>query len=80
MASGYVALMPRYLDNTRNRKPTFARYVVLNRRVTQLMKFEGLGDVPEYWIDPSTPEIDGAHLGLWFHTFVGDYDDNPRMA
>ena len=80
MASGYVALMPRYLDYTHNRQPTFARYVVLSRRVTQLMKFEGLGSVPEYWVDPTSPEVDGAHLGLWFHTFVGDYDDNPRMA
>lgn len=80
MASGYVALMPRYLDYARNRQPTFARYVILNRRVTELMRFEGLADVPEYWVDPTAPEVNGAQLGLWFHTFVGDYDDNPRLA
>ncbi|CAG1014444.1 hypothetical protein ANRL4_05214 [Anaerolineae bacterium] len=80
MASGYVVLMPRYLDYAHNRQPTFARYVVLNRRVKELLQFEGLPTVPEFWVDPDSPEIDGAHLGLWFHTFVGEYDDTPRLA
>ncbi len=79
-ASGYVVLMPRYLDYARNRQPTFARYVVLKRRVTEFLRFEGSPGVPEFWVDPTSPEIDGAHLGLWFHTFVGDYDDTPRLA
>ena len=80
MASGYVMLMPRFLDYARSRQPTFARYVVLNRRVTQLLRFAGQPDVPEFWVDPTSPEVNGAHLGLWFHTFVGDYEDTPRVA
>jgi CRISPR-associated protein Cas5t len=80
MASGYALLMPRYLDYARNRQPTFARYVVLTRRVESWLRFEGQADLPEFWVDPTSPEIKGAHLGLWFHTFVGDYDDSPRLA
>jgi CRISPR-associated protein Cas5t len=78
-AAGYVATMPRYLDYAQNRRPSFARYVVLNRRVTQLMRFEGLA-IPEFWIDPSAPVTNGKPLGLWFHSFVGAYDDTPRFA
>lgn len=75
---GYVVLMPRFLDYNRGRAPTFARYVVLPRRVysEQLLNYEG---VPQemYWVDPETPEDRGAHLGLFFHTFVGEYNDQP---
>ncbi len=79
---GYVVLMPRYLDYARGRAPTFARYLVLNRRVysDQLWRFANLPADAEFWVDPTSPEVDGAHLGLAFHTFVGEYDDNPLMA
>jgi CRISPR-associated protein Cas5t len=82
MASGYALLMPRFLDYINNRRPTFARYVLLTRRVfSQDFKyFEGLTTKMDFWIDPTSPEVNGAHLGLWFHTFVGDYDDTPRVA
>ena len=80
IVSGYALLMPRYLDYARNRQPTFARYVVLARRVESWLRFEGQADLPEFWVDPTSPEIKGAHLGLWFHTFVGDYDDCPHLA
>lgn len=78
-AAGYVATMPRFLDYAQNRRPSFARYLVLNRRVTQLLRFEGI-DVPSFWVDPSAPTVDGKRLGLWFHTFTGFYDDTPRLA
>lgn len=75
---GYVVLMPRFLNYYRGRAPTFARYVVLSRRVysDELINYEG---TPQemYWVDPETPEERGARLGLFFHTFVGEYDDQP---
>ena len=79
---GYVVLMPRFLDYANGRTPTFARYVVLNRRVhsSDFLHFAGLTTEAEFWVDPSSPEDNGAHLGLAFHTFVGKYDDNPLMA
>ncbi len=80
---GYVVLMPRFLDYARGRVPTFARYLVLNRRV-QTYEFLQFADLSpkstEFWVDPTTPEVNGAHLGLAFLTFVGEYDDNPLMA
>lgn len=79
---GYVVLMPRFLDYRNVRTPTFARYVVLRRRVhsEDFLRFETMPDKTSYWIDPTSPEDNGAHLGLLFHAFVGQYDDNPLMA
>ncbi|MBM4467130.1 MAG: CRISPR-associated protein Cas5 [Chloroflexi bacterium] len=79
---GYVVLMPRFLDYANGRAPTFARYVVLNRRVhsNDFLHFANLPTEAEYWVDPTCPQDNGAHLGLAFHTFVGEYDDNPLMA
>ncbi|RJX17307.1 MAG: CRISPR-associated protein Cas5 [Ammonifex sp.] len=78
---GYVVLMPRFLDYDRGRLPTFARYVVLHRRVhsEELLRYEG-EEQELYWIDPESPEEKGAHLGLLFHTFVGEYDDRHFVA
>lgn len=80
MASGYVMLMPRFLDYSRNRQPVFARYVILNRRVTQLMQFEGQGAETHFWVDPTSPKVNDLPLGLWFHTWTGEYDDTPHLA
>lgn len=79
---GYVVSMPRFLDYANGRAPTFARYVVLNRRVhsRDFRRFEHLPADETYWVDLASPEDGGAHLGLLFHTFVGEYDDNPLMA
>jgi len=79
---GYVVLMPRHLDYERGRFPTFARYLVLHERVLSgdLLRFEQLPGDDSYWVDPSTPEVRGARLGLLFHTFSGEYDDDPAMA
>jgi len=79
-ASGYVMLMPRFLDYEHHRRPTFARYVILNRRVTQLLQFEGMQAPNDFWIDPTAPRVDGLPLGLWFHTWIGDYADTPQVA
>lgn len=78
---GYVVLMPRFLDYRHMRAPVFARYVILRRRVysEELIKMEGM-EKENFWIDPTSPGERGAKLGLFFHTFVGDYDDRPFMA
>jgi len=79
---GYVVLMPRFLDYASGRTPTFTRYVVLNRRVytTDFLYFANSLADKEFWVDPTSGEVNGAHLGLAFHTFVGEYDDEPLMA
>lgn len=80
---GYVVLMPRHLEYERGRFPTFARYLVLREHVRSdngLLRFEGMPMDGGYWVDPSAPEVRGSRLGLLFHTFVGEYDDNPAMA
>lgn len=79
-AMGYVTLMPRYLDYYNKRRPTFARYVILKRRVTELMQFEGLNLQNDFWTDPTAPRVEELPLGLWFHSWTGEYDDTPRMA
>ena len=73
---GYVILMPQFLDYNRSRAPKFARYVVLSRRVftDELIKYEN--SQPEtYWIDPESIVEKGMHLGLFFHSFVGNEND-----
>ena len=82
MGRGYVALMPRYLDDANGRQPTFARYVILNRRInnTEFIRYEDHPEYNNFLIDPTSPQIENAHLGLWFHNFVGEYDDQPSLA
>lgn len=82
MGRGYVTLMPRYLNYANGRQPTFARYVVLNRRVysQEFLHYEGKNLETEFWIDPTYPKAKDNHLGLLFHTFTGDYDDSPCLA
>ncbi len=75
-AKGITVQMPRFLDYHRDRFPTFARYVILHRRVhsRDFLRFQG--EPPfTFWIDPTSPEIDGDRLGLSFHTWVGE--DEP---
>jgi len=82
MGRGYVTLMPRYLDYANGRQPAFARYVILNRRInnTEFIQYEGQLEYKDFWIDPTSPQVENAHLGLWFHNFVGEYDDQPSLA
>jgi CRISPR-associated protein Cas5t len=81
-ARGYVMLMPRFLDYENGRAPRFARYVILKQRVysKDLVHFANMPSETTYWIDPDSPLEEGVHLGLLFHSFVGEYDDNPLMA
>jgi CRISPR-associated protein Cas5t len=77
---GYVVLMPRYLDYADQRRPSFARYVVLHDRVQTREMQQYDSKTSRYWIDPTSPLSDGAHLGLVFHTFVGDTYESLRLA
>lgn len=72
---GIVVLMPRFLDYQNKRYPEFCRYVVLHHRVhsRDLLRFQD--EKLSFWIDPSSPEIDGDQLGLIFHSWV-DGDEN----
>ena len=78
---GVTVLMPRYLDYTRNRAPVFSRYVVIRERILS-NEFYEFSDRPNgpYWVDPATPEVKGAHLGLAFLSFTGDDSDCFTLA
>jgi CRISPR-associated protein Cas5t len=78
---GVTVLMPRYLDNTRNRAPTFSRYVILQERVysDKFYTFDAAGP-SMYWIDPSAPVNENAPLGLTFHSFTGDDGETLLLA
>lgn len=81
---GVTVLMPRYVDYTNNRQPTFERYVLLQDRVVlrpteesqddlsleerSVIRFEG--ESMEHWVDPDTVEYKGAKRGVWLHGFV----------
>jgi CRISPR-associated protein Cas5t len=79
---GYSVLMPRFLDYKRNRKPVFARYHVLRQRVYghDLIQYENGNGDKTFLVDPYSEESRGARLGLLFHSFVGEYEDDPYMA
>lgn len=81
VGEGFTELLPRYLDYERKRAPTFARYLLLQNRV-QSSAFWPLDDQEQrpFWIDPTSQEVNGIHLGLMFHTFVGDQYESLSMA
>lgn len=80
LATGVVTLMPRWLDYAHNRQPTFARYLVIQRRVRvpgdQALSFDT--NATSYWSDPAAPQVNGRPLGLIFHTFTGS--DHEALA
>ncbi len=81
---GVSILMPRFLDYENKRTPTFAGYVILRGQAFS----DELNDVrhvskdqpDSYWVDPESPQVKGANLGLLFHRFVGDDEQTFRMA
>jgi CRISPR-associated protein Cas5t len=78
MRAGIVLSMPRYLDTTRNRRPTFDRYLLLHDRVQSkdLLQF---GQAPQtYLVDPQSPVYHGMQRGLVFQRFVEEtHATNP---
>jgi CRISPR-associated protein Cas5t len=77
---GLAVVMPRYLDYFKNRTPYFARYVILRQRVYCDYFIRYNNQTGEFLVDPTLSQDKGAHLGLFFHTFTGDYDDACGMA
>lgn len=77
---GYTVLMPRFLDYRHSRKPLYARYVVLHEQVlaSALTCFDQ--EPPRFWVDPESPVVQNAHLGLVFHSFVGEEYESLKLA
>lgn len=81
VGSGVVELLPRYLDYERKRTPTFARYLLLEHRVSSHDFWHFEPDTQaSYWVDPSSMEEKGLQLGLFFHTFVGEDHESISLA
>lgn len=78
---GYAVLMPRYVDNFSGRRPSFARYFIVQERIhsSQFLWF-GARSPESYWIDPASPSSKGDSLGLHFLNFVGEEDDVASLA
>lgn len=66
---GVVILMPRLLDYTRRRTPTFARYTVLQRRVASSELLQFGAPTAQYLVDPTAPRHRELPLGVWLHHF-----------
>lgn len=81
VGQGITELLPRYLDYERKRTPTFARYLLLENRVhsNDFWPTEDQ-DQDTFWIDPSSQRDKDAHLGLMFHTFVGEEHEAISLA
>ncbi|MBN2393404.1 MAG: CRISPR-associated protein Cas5 [Anaerolineae bacterium] len=78
---GVTVLMPRFLDYEHKRAPTFSRYVVLQERVLSNNFYTfGASKTATYYIDPTTPTYEDAHLGLMFHSFTGDDGETLMLA
>lgn len=81
VGEGITELLPRYLDYERKRTPTFARYLLLENRVqSDNFWFTETKDQSKFWIDPTSQQHQGAHLGLMFHTFVGEQHEAISLA
>lgn len=82
MSMGTVILMPRFLDYEQKRFPTFARYLVLQRRVpTNGKDFLHFGDdTQRFWSDPIAPQFNGIPRGLVFHSFQGDTYESLALS
>ena len=79
VGQGVAELLPRYLDYERKRAPTFARYLLLKNRVHS-KNFWSLDEQRTFWIDPTSPQVDGAYMGLMFHTFIGEQYESFSLA
>ncbi|MCU0491501.1 MAG: CRISPR-associated protein Cas5 [Chloroflexaceae bacterium] len=80
MRAGVVLAMPRYLDTSRNRAPTFERYLLLQERVQSQEMLQFGGGKQTYVVDPQSPAHSGVQRGLVFHRFVEDNDATSSMA
>lgn len=82
---GVTVLMPRYLDYTSKRAPTFSRYLVIKDRVkigpsSNEMLIYSDQSSGLYWVDPTSPLMNETQLGLYFHSFTGDDSETLSLA
>jgi CRISPR-associated protein Cas5t len=78
---GVTVLLPRYLDFSNKRAPTFSRYLVVKERVLTDNFYSYGGQMDSgYWIDPTSPSFKEAHLGLYFHSFTGGDGETLTLA
>lgn len=65
-AAGQAVLMPRWLDYSNRRYPTFERYVVLHRRVRtrEFTRYVGQPTLEPWWADPTEPLVEGDPYGV----------------
>ncbi len=69
---GIVVLMPRFLDYHHSRRPTFEKYLVFHARIHSRDFLQYTGEEPlGFWVDPTSTEIDGDHLIVPMHSWVG---------
>lgn len=75
VGQGVVHLLPRYIDYTQDRKVTNQRYLLLHQRVHSGSFWTVDEKEESFWVDPTMLPVKGSHLGLFFHTFVGEQDE-----
>lgn len=81
VGEGITELLPRYLDYEHKRTPTFARYLLLENRVhSDTFWPPETQDQNVFWIDPTSQQVKDTHLGLMFHTFVGEEHEAISLA
>ncbi|MCI0618051.1 hypothetical protein L0244_34180, partial [bacterium] len=70
---GVVVLMPRYLNYSKRRTPTFQKYLNIRHRIhsKKFLKYEGDSAI-SFLVDPTSPNYEGDHLGLFFHKWIED--------
>ncbi|MEW6276201.1 MAG: CRISPR-associated protein Cas5 [Bacillota bacterium] len=73
---GIALLMPRYLDYAHNRAPQFSRYILLQKRVYSKEFIQYAQTRLQFYVDSAAPDDQGVPLGLFFHTFTGDEEED----
>lgn len=71
MRRGIAVMMPRYIDYTHGRQPSFAQYLMLNERVVpddDHMYFFGTPEL--IWCDPGAPAYKEYARAVVWHRFV----------
>lgn len=81
---GVALTMPRLLDYSQARAPTFGRYLALTERVVLPPEDGNLRlaslDYGPFWVDPTTPDVRGTHRAVVWHRFTGTDDDTTLFA
>ena len=79
---GYAITMPRFIDYQEKRRPAFAQYFIIKEKIDSREDFLWFDKQPsgEYWVDPTSPQVNGAQRGLAFLSFVGDLDETINVA